>query len=386
MMRVAAASILAISVSGCGMVNDFLRGKDNAEPPAPLLIFQNTIQVQAVWSARVGSGSADEYFQLTPHVVNGKAFAADRKGRVSAYDAANGRALWSVETKVPISGGPGSGDGVVLVGTSDGEVLALEEASGVLRWRERVSSEVLSAPVAAHDVVVVRTVDGKLQGLDLLTGKRLWTHDSTVPALTLRSTSAPVIVDDKVLGGFASGRLVALSISDGRVLWETVIAEPRGRSELERLVDISSEPRVIDQTVYVSSYQGRIAALDVVSGRLIWTRDMSSYAGLSVDDRAVYITDDKGQVFSLDRRDGRALWKQDKLRARAVTAPAIYKDYVVVGDFQGYLHWMARDDGGFVARVRVDEAGIITPPTTVADMLYVNGKGGVLAALKAGTR
>ncbi len=386
MIRTVAIALFAIAVSGCGAVNDFMHGKDNAEPAAPLTVLQNSIQVQTVWSARVGSGSDDEHFKLTPNVANGKVFVADRKGRISAYDALTGRALWSMESKAPVSGGPGSGDGAVFVGTSDGEVLALEEGNGELRWRARVPSEVLSAPTAAHGVVVVRTVDGKLLGLDVREGKRLWAHDSTVPALTLRSTSAPAIVADKVLGGFASGRLVALSISDGRVLWETVIAEPRGRSELERLVDISSEPRVIDQTVYVSSYQGRIAALDVVSGRLIWTRDMSSYAGLSVDDRAVYITDDKGQVFSLDRRDGRALWKQDKLRARAVTAPAIYKDYVVVGDFQGYLHWMARDDGGFVARVRVDEAGIITPPATVADMLYVNGKGGVLAALKAGTR
>ncbi len=382
MIRIAAVVLLTITVSGCGTVNDFLRGKDNTEPAAPLVVFQNSVQVQTVWSARVGSGSDDEYFKLTPNVANGKVFAADRKGRISAYDAVTGRALWSMESKVPVSGGPGSGDGVVLVGTSDGEVLALEEDSGALRWRASVSSEVLSAPTAAHGVVVVRTVDGKLLGLDVHEGKRLWAHDSTVPALILRSTSAPVIVDDKVLGGFASGRLVALALSDGRVLWETVIAEPHGRSELERLVDISAEPRVVDKTVYVSSYQGRIAALDIESGRLIWTRDMSSYAGLSVDERAVYVTDDKGQVFSLDRRDGRALWKQDKLRARAVTAPAVYKDYVVVGDFEGYLHWMARDDGGFVARVRVDEAGIITPPTVVGDMFYVNGKGGVLAALR----
>lgn len=382
MMRLAVILLLAISSGGCGTVSDYMRGKDNSEPPAPLQVFQASVQVQTAWSARVGSGSDNEYFKLTPSVANGKVFAADRRGRVSAYDAASGRSLWSVESKAAVSGGPGNGEGLVLVGTSDGEVLALDEGSGAERWRVRVSSEVLSAPVAAQGVVVVRTVDGKLFGLDVHEGKRLWTHDSSVPALTLRSTSAPVIAGDMVLGGFASGRLVALSINDGRMLWETVIAEPHGRSELERLVDISAEPQVVGRTIYVTSYQGRVAALDLESGRLIWTRDMSSYAGLSVDDHAVYITDDKGQVFGLDRRDGRALWKQDKLRARAVTAPEVYGEYVVVGDFEGYLHWMARDDGGFVARVRTDEAGILTPPMAVGDLLYVNGKGGVLAALR----
>ncbi len=383
MMRLAAIMLLVISTGGCGTVNDYLRGKDNSEPPAALTNFPNSITVQTAWSTRVGSGSDSEYFKLSPSVANGKVFAADRRGRVSAYDADSGRSLWSVETKAPISGGPGSGEGLVLLGTSDGEVLALAEANGALLWRARVSSEVLSAPRAAQGVVVVRTVDGKLFGLNGQDGKRQWTHDSSVPALTLRSTGAPVIAGDKVLGGFASGRLVALSISDGKVLWETAIAEPHGRSELERLVDISAEPQVVDRTVYVTSFQGRVAALDLESGRLVWTRDMSSYAGLTVDDHAVYVTDAKGQVFSLDRRDGRALWKQDKLRARAVTAPAVYNDYVVVGDFEGYLHWMARDDGHFVARTRVDDDGIIAPPVAADDTLYVSGRGGTVAALRA---
>ena len=386
MMRLAAIMLVAISSGGCGTVNDLLRGKDNSEPPAALTNFKNSVTVQTVWSTRVGSGSDSEYFKLSPAVADARLYAADRKGRVSAYDAVSGRSLWSVETKAPISGGPGSGEGLVLVGTSDGEVLALAEGNGALLWRVRVSSEVLSAPRAAQGVVVVRTADGKLFGLSVQEGKRLWTHDSSVPALTLRSTSAPVIAGDKVLGGFASGRLVALAISDGKVLWETAIAEPHGRSELERLVDISAEPQVVGRAVYVTSYQGRVAALDLESGRLVWTRDMSSHAGLVVDDKAVYVTDSKGQVFSLDRRDGRALWKQDKLLARAVTAPAVYNDYVVVGDFEGYLHWMARDDGHFVARTRIDDDGILTPPMAVGDLLYVNGKGGVLAALRTDTR
>ncbi|MEW6353020.1 MAG: outer membrane protein assembly factor BamB [Pseudomonadota bacterium] len=380
------AALALLGIGGCTTVNDFFAGKDNSDPPAPLTALQSGVAVQTLWSARVGAGSDKQYIKLSPIVVGGKAFAADRKGRVSAYDAAGGQQLWSADTKAPISGGPGNGEGLVLVGTSEAEVLALDENTGKEVWRARVSSEVLSAPRAAQGRVVVRTIDGKLFGLNAADGKRVWVYEQTVPALTLRATSAPLLADDKVIGGFASSKLVALSLSEGKLLWETAVAEPRGRTELERLVDISGEPQAQDGVVYVASFQGRIAAVEMDSGRLLWARDMSSYSGVGVDESMVYVTDAQSHVLALDRRDGRTLWKQDKLHARGVTAPAAYGDYVVVGDFEGYLHWLARDDGSFAARVRVDDAGIIAAPTVSDDTLYVSGKGGVLAAFKADTR
>lgn len=377
------AAALLVQLSGCGTVKEYFAGTDNAPPPAPLPPLTATLNVQTLWSSRAGVGSANEYIKLTPSVSADKIFAADSAGLVSAYQADSGKSIWSVQTKAPISGGTGSGAGLVLVGTRDAEVLALDAASGAEKWRAQVSSEVLSVPRAESGIVVVRTVDGKLFGLKADDGSRLWVYQSSTPSLTLRGTSSPLLHEGKVIAGLANGKLAALSLTDGKLLWEVTVAEPRGRSELERLVDISGELQIQNGILYAASFQGRLAAVDTSSGRLVWVREIHSQAGLAVDERAVYVTDNQSQVLALDRRDGGILWKQDKLHDRAVTAPAVYGDYIVVGDFEGYLHWLNRTDGAFAARVRVDDAGLLAAPVTEGDILYALGKGGALTALRA---
>ncbi len=373
-------------LAGCAKVTGYFAGTSNVEPPAPLPALQATLNVQTLWINRTGSGANKYYVKLVPAVANGRVFAAGRDGRVSAFDAARGQRLWETDIKALIAGGVGSGAGLALVGTNEAEVLALDENKGGVVWRARVSSEVLSPPRVAQGIVVVRCVDGRLFGLNAGDGARIWVYDSAVPALTLRSTGAPLIVGDKVIAGFASGKLVAVSLREGKLLWEAAIAEPRGRTELERLVDISGDPQEYAGVVYAASFQGRIAAVQADTGQLLWARDLSSHAGIAVDERHVYVTDAQSQVYALDRNDGRSLWKQDKLRARSLSAPAALGDYVAVGDFEGYLHWIARDDGRFIARTRVDDNGIIAPPVTVDETLYVNGSGGALAALRPDTR
>ncbi len=370
----------ALLLTGCAKVTDYFAGKSNAEPPAPLPALQVTLDVKALWTNRAGSGADKYYVKLAPALANGRIIAAAREGRVSAFDAARGQRLWETDVKALLAGGVGSGAGLALVGTNEAEVVALDENKGGVTWRARVSSEVLSPPRVAHGVVVVRCVDGRLSGLSAADGARIWVYDSAAPALTLRSTSAPLIVGDKVIAGFANGKLAAVSLQEGKLLWETAIAEPRGRTELERLVDISGDPQEYDGVVYAASFQGRIAAVQADSGQILWTRELSSHAGIAVDERYVYVTDAQSQVYALDRRDGHSLWKQDKLRARALGAPVVVGEHIAVGDFEGYLHWMARDDGRFVARTRVDDNGVIATPVAADNVLYVNGKGGVLAA------
>lgn len=376
------AGLLSL-ITGCGVVSDYLAGTDNSAPPVELVDFNPTLSIQTLWSVRAGEGSEEQYLKLAPLVADGKVYVADREGRVGAYDAATGNSLWQAETESPISGGPGGGEGLILVGTRNAEVLALNETNGQVVWRAAVSSEVLTPPRAASGIVVARTVDGRLFGLDAQTGNRLWVYDSIVPVLTLRGISAPVLIDDKVIAGFANGKLAALTLSEGKLLWETSIAEPGGRTELERLVDISGEPRIADGIVYVAAFQGGVAAVEIDSGRVLWSREISSTAGLDIDAEQLYVSDENDQVLTLQRRDGGALWKQEKLQARAITAPVAYGDYVVVGDFEGYLHWMAQDDGRFVARVRVDDEGIIATPIVIDDTLYVTGRSGILTALRA---
>lgn len=374
---------LLLLLSGCGTVTDYLKGDDNAEPAAPLSEIKATIKVTTHWSRNVGKSGKEGLVNLRPVVADGKLYIASGDGQVSALDAKTGKTLWHVDTRARLGGGPGVGDALVLVGTRDGELIALAADDGKEVWRSRVTSEVLSVPSASLGIVVTRAIDGRLFGLSAVDGKRLWTYDRTVPVLTLRGSSSPVLYRGLVIYGSDSGRLTALSQKQGFILWEKSIAFPSGRTELDRIVDIDGDPLVKDDIVYVASYQGSIVALDIKTAKLLWKRNFSSFNGMSADRKNLYVTDDQGNVWAIDRNTGASLWKQDKLLNRQVSGPGVIGDYVVVGDFEGYLHWMSIDDGRFVARTRVDSTGISSLPISDGQRLYSYSKGGTLSALSA---
>jgi outer membrane protein assembly factor BamB len=379
MTRLILLALIAVLTSGCALFRD----KDNAEPPAPLVEFSPSLKVETLWSRGVGAGMGKRELKLVPALDADRIFVADWKGLVSAVETRTGNRLWETHTDEPVSAGPGTGDGLVLVGTRDGVVVALDQDSGNERWRATVTSEILAPPQAAMGVTVVRSVDGRLFGLNSDNGKRLWTYERAVPVLTLRGTSTPVIAGDLVLNGFDSGRVVAVTLRKGKPVWDAAVTVPRGRTEIERMVDVDADPVVVGDIVYVVTFQGRIAALELRTGRVLWHRDMSSYAGIAADSRNIYVSDDRSHVWALDRYSSASLWRQSELQGRAVTAPAVVGEYVVVGDYQGYVHWLAREDGRFLARVRVDGDGIAAAPVVAGDTVYVYGKGGVLAALRA---
>ncbi|MCC7412525.1 MAG: outer membrane protein assembly factor BamB [Gammaproteobacteria bacterium] len=384
-MRTLWLVLFAFAVNGCGMkekVGNLFADEDNASPPTPLTEITPTTRIERMWSRGIGAGTDELFVELRPTIDGATVYCAERKGKVTAVDIEQGRTVWSTDTDAPLAGGPGVGDGLVLVGTSKGEVIALDAAEGKERWRAQVSSEVLAAPRSSDGIVVARTGDGKLFGLRAATGERIWVYDRTVPVLSLRGTSPPVLVDDMVLTGFDNGRLVALELRTGRLLWETQIAVPRGRSDLERMVDIDAEPVVYGRSVYVATFQGRVASLALATGEIEWARDISSAAGLAVDVTRMYVTDENGVIWALDRRNGTSLWKQENLKYRLLTAPAIVTDYVVVGDVEGYLHWLQETDGDFAARVRTDKSKIIAPPVVSDHRLIAYTSDGELAAYK----
>lgn len=371
-----------LMLGGCTTVGSWFSKSEVVAPPAELVDFEQEIRVRAIWSRNVGAGVSKYYLKLRPLVDNGRVFAAERKGGVTAYDARSGDEIWETETKTPISGGPGGGEGLVLVGSSDGDVIALSAETGEEKWRTRVTSEVLAPPVAAGGVVVTRSADGKLFGLNVEDGSQLWVYDRSVPVLTLRGTSMPVLASGAAVSGFDSGQVVAVSLANGQALWESRIATPRGRSEIERLVDIDADPLVAGDVVYAVTFQGRMAALNLFSGNVIWQRDMSSYAGLGLHEEIVYVTDADSFVWALDRRNSASLWRQDKLKWRRLTAPLGFGPYVVVGDFEGYVHWLSREDGRMLARVRVDGNGVLASPVAYRDIVFIYGQGGTLTALQ----
>ena len=371
----------ALALSGCSALTGFLGDDEDATEPAKLEDFEPATKIRTLWSRRAASGDGGRHVELQAVLAEGQVFAAGHDGDVAAYDPFSGDRLWEADTGIALSGGPGAGPGLVVVGSGAGDVVALSSADGTVAWRARVTSEVLSAPAVGERIVAVRTVDGKIFGLDAASGERSWVYDRTVPVLTLRGTGAPVIAGEVVVAGFDSGHLAAFSLADGQLLWESRVAAPKGQTELERLVDLDADPVVADGVVYAVTFQGRVAAFDLRTGEPLWQRDLSSHAGAGVGRQLLYVTDEQSHVWAFDRRTGASLWRQDGLARRKATRPVEFGDYVVVADFEGYVHWLSIDDGGFAARARTGGAAVLAPPVANQTAVYVLGGSGTLTTL-----
>lgn len=359
-----------------------------AEPkpgePVELVDFEPTVKVGKLWSTDVGKGTRRGAQQLRPVHRDGTLYVADWKGELTAVDAATGKRLWNLDTELPFSGGPGVSEQLVLVGTQDGEVHAFLRDTGTPAWITRVSSEVLAAPVEAEGIVVVRSVDGRAFGLDARNGRRIWVYDRSVPLLTLRGNSDPLVRAGIVYLGYDGGELVALRLEDGVLQWEQDVATSEGRTELDRLADLDGNMVYVASDLLVASYKNRMASMAADSGRLLWFKDISSASGVTVDRTNMALTDNLSHVWLMDRRNGGTVWKQDQLENRSLTRPAIYGNFVVAGDLDGYLHWMNLDDGRFAARVKAGGDGLTGAPLVVGDTLVVYTKKGDLIAYRAG--
>ena len=355
-----------------------------AEPPAELVDIKQSLPVERLWSTSVGGGGEKLRLALGLAAGDDALYAASRKGEVRALDAANGRTRWASNVKVELAAGPSAGEGLVVVGTSSGTVIALEATDGKERWRAKLSGEVLAAPLVAGGRVIVRTVDGRLRALEAADGKEAWMVEDLVPRLTLRGTSPPVRAGDVVFCGFDTGRVMAVSIPTGDILWQAQVSTPRGRSELERLADIDAAVRVAGDEVYAVGYQGRIAMIARDSGQIWWTRDLSSYRDIGMDEAQLYVATSDGDVVAMRRRDGGVAWQQTGLKRRGLGAPVLHGGAVVVGDFDGYLHWLDRETGRFVARARPGSARFATTPIVLDDRLFVIDDGGKVTAFRAG--
>ena len=354
--------------------------KDVSEPPAELVAFKSSLDVKKVWSTKVGGGSEKLRLGLKPATDGSRIFAGSHDGRAAAYDAETGKEIWSIKTKLPLSAGPAYGDGIVAFGTTDGELVVFDAETGMERWRQTVGSEVLAPPAIGSSVIVLRSVDGRLRGFSAADGSTLWSVEENMPALTVRGNTAPSVAGAVVVCGFNNGRVGAYDITTGEGQWEVAIANPTGRTDLERLVDVSRGLQIVGSQVYVVGYHGRAVGIDVTTGLVLWQHDVSSYAGLGADFSNVYVTSDVDAVVALDRRSGSPVWTQDALRLRDVTAPTRFDSAVVVGDYEGYVHWLDAVDGHFVAREHAAGGRITGAPLVVGNNVYVQGEDGTVAA------
>jgi len=360
--------------------------KDVAREPTPLSKFKTTIKVKHLWRSGIGKNAKKQFVSLQPFLVDDRIFTTNYEGRVTAFDAIRGRRLWSVETEVNASAGVNGDADMLLIGTDNAELIALNAQDGTEKWRTKLSSEVAAISRISIGIGIARTIDGKVFAVDAESGEVLWQHSNIIPVLTLHGASRPVITGAKLFIGLDTGKLQAMALSQGRILWDATIAAPKGRTELERMVDIDGTMKIDGGTLFVASYQGRVAAVGMANGQVLWARELSSYAGLDVDTSQVYVSDENSYIWAFDRRTGTPLWKQEKLHNRRITVPAVVGDYLVVGDFEGYLHWMSKWDGHFVARTRPNKKGFLSAPLALEDRAYIITKTGVLVAMQISSR
>jgi len=348
--NVTLAVIAAALVALAGCSHTAAKKTKKADKPVPLEKITAQFQPVRVWSASLAKAEPKLRLGLAPAIDADRVYGAGPHGEVLALDLATGHKVWEKQLKMPLSGGPGAGNGLVLVCGSGGTVVALAASDGSERWRADLNSELLSAPLITAELAIVRTVDGKLYGLETTSGKTRWVTDQQVPKLTLRGTSRPVVSGELVYSGFDNGRLMAVTLSGGTTAWDVAIGQPRGSSELQRLIDVDS-PAVIDgDDIFAVAYQGHAMRLARDSGREVWSHEISSYRGLAADSLGVYVSTAEGDVVRLDRASGAERWRQKGLERRSLTAPVLQGNYVIVADYKGVMHWLSMDDGSFAAR------------------------------------
>ena len=358
--------------------SDKVFGREPPNPPAELVEIQPTHNARIDWSSN--TGKTDKY-DYTPALDSTAIYSANVKGEITKLDSANGRQLWQINIGEPISGGVGTGAGIVLVGSSKGHVFAYD-VSGKLVWKAKLSSEVLSVPRYFEGIVIVRSGDNRIYGLDATDGSRKWVYERINPALTLRSSVGVVVDSGAVYAGFAGGKMVAIRADNGKLIWEATVAQPRGVTEIERIADITSLPVVDGPLVYAVAYQGKVAAVDRATGRVVWNRDISSYSGLSAEDAKVFVSHTLGAVYSLDYSSGKTFWRQGALSNRRLTAPLPMGNVIAVGDLEGYLHFLTREEGKFAARIKLDSNPVMSLITgTKSNQLIAETRDGGIYAI-----
>lgn len=382
-LRLAAVAVLAVSLlAGCSSMAKLNPlnwwGQDSAGPrPTPLTEIKSTFAFVPAWRASVGTAGN---FLFVPAIADGLVYAASAEGNLAAFGVDDGVQKWRIQAnRAGLSAGVGAGEGMVVVATAKGEILAFD-SKGAEKWKATVFSEVLAPPLVVDGVALVRSNDNRIHAFALSDGKRRWTYQRTAPALVLRNFGGLVASNGTAFAGFPGGKLVALSIANGSVRWEATVASPRGATELERIADVTGIPVLRDRSVCAVAYQGRAACFEMVNGQSIWTREVSSQAGMAVDSRYAFVSDDRSSVVGLAAETGSSLWKQDRLLWRGISAPLSIGRAVIVGDYQGMLHALAREDGSFIGRAATDGGWIAAPPMSIR----MSRGEGVLVQTRAG--
>ncbi|HAT2065247.1 TPA: outer membrane protein assembly factor BamB [Legionella pneumophila] len=373
--------ILCALTQGCTYVDDYMLGKDNTPQPKELKEIQPKVKMAQSWATPVGKAhKTNEYLNIKPAIRGDIIYTADTSGLVQAVSKKDGQIKWSTALKNNIVSGPTVANGYVAVGTNASTLVLLNQANGKEVWQNKVSAEVLAPPAISHQKVIAKTIDGKVYAIDAVNGKQLWVADHGAPSLVLKASSSPIIVDDLVLVGFSDGKLDALELQTGRLIWQRSIAYGMGASDVERLVDIDSDPIISNNVAYLATYQGYVGALSLSNGQFIWRKPASVYKNMLLSHNNLYFTDSNDVLWSLSSSTGQVNWKQTSLKARGLTAPALVGGNLAVGDKTGYLHILSTQTGELLGRSQLS-GGVTVSPSVSGKNMYVLTNNGMLNQL-----
>ena len=376
--KLVGVSMMAL-MAGCSTLSSLnpFASKNKGNEPAPLVELKGSMAVRTAWKLDIGKGMD---YMFSPVVVDNTVLVAGAEGAIARVESASGRQVWRIKAESPLTSGVGTDGTMIAVGGAKGVVLTYD-MDGKPLWRAQASSEVLSAPVVGQGMVVVRSIDNRIVGLDAKTGEKKWTVQRVLPPLTLRNAPGMIVSGKDVIVAQPGGKLLALNLLTGAPRWEVAVGETRGATELERVTDIGGMPVLFEQDVCAASYQGRVGCFDVGTGNARWTKQLSSEVGVAVDQRFVFAIDDKGAISAFARESGTSAWKNDKLGYRRISSPVSYGRAVAVGDYQGFVHFMSREDGAFLARAATDGSAITSTPVVAGANLIFQTQSGTVTAI-----
>jgi outer membrane protein assembly factor BamB len=369
--------LISLSMVGCTRLDDYILGKDNTPVPQALEPVTAKTKLKEKWSVSVGSGQKNNtaYLKLKPVIQGNVVYTADSNGSVEAVEKITGNILWSKKLATGVVSGPTIDQGFLILSTDSSSIIALNQTNGNELWHSKVSGDVLGQTAIAHGKVIAKTIDGNLYAFDLKTGNKLWVSEHGAPSLILKASASPVVINNTVLVGYSDGKMDAVDIQTGEVLWQRSIAFASGSSDVERLVDIDADPIVQGDVALLASYQGYVGALSLSDGQFIWRKPASTFTNLAVKGKTLYMTDSNDVIWAFNKKNGQVEWKQDALKARRLTEPVLMGNYLIVGDKTGMLHLLSTETGEFISRAALGSAIYVAPSVSGNNIYVMTGNG-----------